>query len=199
MENLDHVERDERHHHAFLVGITGDHIGDVDVAHVKVHAHKEARQHQHGDDQALDHAVQTHMSGKDAVLGVARLALHDVALGILHAQRERGEAVGDQVHPQQLHRLKDGKADERGDKHREHLGKVGRKQELDDLADVVVDAAPLFAGTDDGGEVVVGKYHVGDVLGDVGTGDAHAHADVGAFDGRGVVDAVARHGHDLVA
>ena len=139
------------------------------------------------------------MSGKDAVLGVARLALHDVALGVLHAQRERGETVGDQVHPQQLHRLKDGKADERGDKHREHLGKVGRKQELDDLADVVVDATALFAGTDDGGEVVVGEHHVGNVLGDVGTGDAHAHADVGTLDGRGVVDAVARHGHDLVA
>ena len=199
MENLDHVERDERHHHAFLVGIAGDHIDDVDVAHVKVHAHKEARQHQHGDDQTLDHAVQAHVTGKDTVLGVARLALHDVALGVLHAQRERGEAVGDQVHPQQLHRLEDGKADERGDKHREHLGKVGRKQELDDLADVVVDATALFAGTDDGGEVVVGKHHVGNVLGDVGAGDAHTDADVGALDGRGVVDAVAGHGDDLVA
>ena len=199
MENLDHVERDERHHHAFLVGIAGDHISDVNVAHVKVHAHKEARQHQRGDDQTLDHAVQTHMSGEDTVLSVARLALHNVALGVLHAQRERGETVGNQVHPQQLHRLEDGKADERGDKHREDLGKVCRKQELDDLADVVVDATALFAGTDDGGEVVIGKHHVGDVLGDVGTGDAHANADVGALDGRGVVDAVARHGHDLVA
>ena len=199
MEDLDHVERDEGHHHAFLVGVASNHIGDVDVAHVKVHAHKEARQHQYGDDQALDHAVQAHIAGKDAVLGVARLALHDVALGILHAQRERGEAVGNQVHPQQLHRLEDGKADERGDEHREHLGKVGRKQELDDLADVVVDAATLFASTDDGGEVVVGEHHVGDVLGNVGTGDAHANADVGALDGRGIVDAVARHGHDLVA
>ena len=198
MEYLDHVERDEGHHHAFLVGVACNHIGDVDVAHVKVHAHKEARQHQHGDDQALDHAVQTHVAGKDAVLGVARLALHDVALGVLHAQRERGEAVGDQVHPQQLHRLEDGKADERGDKHREDLGKVGRKQELDDLADVVVNTATLFAGTDDGGEVIVGKHHVGDVLGNVGAGDAHTHADVGALDGRGVVDAVARHGDDLV-
>ena len=139
------------------------------------------------------------MSGEDTVLSVARLALHNVALGVLHAQRERGETVGNQVHPQQLHRLEDGKADERGDKHREDLGKVCRKQELDDLADVVVDATALFAGTDDGGEVVIGKHHVGDVLGDVGTGDAHANADVGALDGRGVVDAVARHGHDLVA
>ena len=199
MEDLDHVERDEGHHHAFLVGITGDHIGDVDVAHVKVHAHKEARQHQHGNDQALDHAVQAHVTGKDTVLGVARLALHDVALGVLHAQRERGEAVGDQVHPQQLHRLEDSKADERGDKHREHLGKVGRKQELDDLADVVVDATTLFAGTDDGGEVVVGEHHISDVLSNVGAGDAHTDADVGALDGRGVVDAVAGHGDDLVA
>ena len=47
--------------------------------------------------------------------------------------------------------------------------------------------------------VAKGKDHVRHVLGDVGTGDAHAHADVGALDGRGVVHAVAGHGDDLVA
>ena len=41
------------------------------------------------------------------------------------------------------------------------------------------------------------RNHVGDVLGDIGTGDAHANADVGALDGRGVVHAVAGHGDDV--
>ena len=37
----------------------------------------------------------------------------------------------------------------------------------------------------------------GRFLGDVGAGDAHGHADVGAFQRRRVVDSVAGHGHEL--
>ncbi len=60
-----------------------------------------------------------------------------------------------------------------------------------------VDTTAFLHRVDDGGEVIVGKNHVGDVLGDVGAGDAHAHADVGALDGRGVVHAVAGHGDNV--
>ena len=199
MENLDHVEGDERHHDALFVRRAGKHVGDVDIAHVKVDAHKEAREHERRDDEALHDAVDTHVAGKHAVAGVARTAAHHVALGVLEPERERGEAVGHEVHPQQLYRLEDGEADQRGDKDAEDLGQVGGEQELNHLADVVVDATTLFAGMDDGGEIVVGQDHVGHVLGDVGTGDAHADADIGALDGGRVVHAVARHGHNLVA
>ena len=48
---------------------------------------------------------------------------------------------------------------------------------------------------DDGGEVVVGEDHGGGVLGHLGAGDAHGHADVRLLQGGGVVDAVAGHGH----
>ncbi len=199
MEDLDHVECDERHHHALFVGGARNHVSHVDVAHVKVHARKEACQHKRGNNDALHNAVEAHVTSKNAVGGLTRLALHNVALSAFHTQRQRREAVGDQVYPQQLHRLEQRKAHERGDKDREDLGKVCREQELNDLADVVVDAAALFARRDDGGKVVVSKHHVSHVLGNVGARDAHTYANVGALDGRSVIHAVARHGNNHVA
>src|SRR5699024_5239230 len=81
----------------------------------------------------------------------------------------------------------------------QHLAHVGGQQELDGLADAVVDAAAFADRVDDGGKVVVGQHHVGHVLGHVGAGDAHADADVGGLDGGRVVDAVAGHGGDGAA
>ena len=45
-------------------------------------------------------------------------------------------------------------------------------------------------------EVVVGEDHVGGLLGHVGAGDAHRHADVGGLERGRVVDAVAGHRDD---
>src|SRR5699024_9832868 len=64
---------------------------------------------------------------------------------------------------------------------------------------VVVDGAALADGVGDGGEVVVRQDDVGGLLRRLGALDAHGDADVGAFEGGGVVDAVAGHGHDLAA
>src|SRR5699024_6495459 len=115
---------------------------------------------------------------------------------LLHAQRQRGEAVGDQVDEQQVDGVQQSEAQQGGAEHAQHLAHVGGQQELDGLADVGVDAAAFLHSAHDGGKVVVGQHHVGHVLGDVGAGDAHAHADVGRLDGGGVVDAVAGHGGD---
>ncbi len=49
----------------------------------------------------------------------------------------------------------------------------------------------------DRGEVVVGEDHDRGLLGDLGAGDPHRHADVGLLQRRRVVDAVARHRHDV--
>ena len=78
------------------------------------------------------------------------------------------------------------------------LGQVAGEQVIDELADVAVDDAALLDGGDDAGVVVVGQHHVGGLFGHVRAGDAHRHADIGALDRRGVVDAVAGHGHHLV-
>ena len=69
---------------------------------------------------------------------------------------------------------------------------------MDELLDVVIDAAALLDRADDRGKVVVGQHHVGGFFGHVSAGDAHCHADVGALDGGRVVHAVAGHRHDLI-
>ena len=102
MEDLDHVQGDERHHDTLFVGHGGGQLGKVDDTQVEVHAAEEAGEHEHGDDEALDHGVEAHMAGEHAVARITRLALHHVALGLFHAERERREAVGHEVHPQKL-------------------------------------------------------------------------------------------------
>jgi hypothetical protein len=43
-------------------------------------------------------------AGEDAFAGVAGRSAHGVGFGLLHAQGEAGQAVGDQVDPQDLGR-----------------------------------------------------------------------------------------------
>ena len=124
--------------------------------------------------------------------------LHDVAAGGLHAQRERGQRGGCQVHPQ------DHDGGERrvpvqghgGEQHHDLSHVVGH-EEGDHLLDVAEHPAALAHGVDDGGEAVVHEDHVGGVLRHVGARDAHGHADVGGFERGRVVHAVARHGAHL--
>ena len=134
--------------------------------------------------------------GKNTLARAARRAGHDVRLRALHAERERREAVGQEIDPQQVHRLKDREAEHRRGENAQHLAHVRAEQELDRTLDVVVNAAALFDRADDGGEVIVCKHHVGHVFRHVRAGDAHADADVRRADARRVVDAVAGHGGD---
>jgi len=96
-----------------------------------------------------------------------------------------------------MHRLEDGEAEQRREKNRENLRQIGGEQELDRLADVVINPSTFADSRNDGGKVVVRQNHIGDILGDIGSCDTHADADIGIFDGRRVVDAVARHRSDL--
>ena len=48
--------------------------------------------------------VRPQTAGEDALVGRVGRALHDLRLGRLEAQRQTGQAVGDQVHPQDLQR-----------------------------------------------------------------------------------------------
>jgi hypothetical protein len=83
--------------------------------------------------------------------------------------------------------------------HDEHLAEIAAEGILDEADEVVEDGAAFLDGGDDGGEVVVEQDHLGGLLGDIGAGDAHGHADFRALEGGGVVDAVAGHGDDLAA
>lgn len=78
-------------------------------------------------------------------------------------------------------------------------GDVGRERVRDGLLEVVEDEAALLDAADDGGEVVVEQDHVGRLLGHGAAHDAHGDADVRLLQGRRVVHAVSRHGHDVAA
>ena len=67
------------------------------------------------------------------------------------------------------------------------------EQELNGLSDVVVYAPSLSDGHDDCGKIVVRQHHVRHVFRYVRSCDAHADTNIGGFNGRRVVYAVARH------
>ena len=143
---------------------------------------------------SLVNDIHVHATGEHAFTRASWLLLHGIAFAFFHSQSESRKRIGDQIDPEQVCRLQDGEVQYRCNEDRQHLAYVGCEQELNRLSDVRVDAASLFNCRNDRSEVVVCKYHVSDVLCDVSTGDAHAHADVGGLDGRRVVDAVSRHG-----
>ena len=194
MENFRHGHSEERHGRA-----VGAQAVCRDLPHAGFHevADEIGSEHEHRYHQTLIGDIPAHAAGEDAGLRAARAALHDVLLGVFHAERERREAVGHKVDPEQVHRLEDREAQERGDEDADDLAHVRAEQELDGLADVVVNAAAFLDRADDRGKVVVREHHVGHVFRHVRTGDAHADADVGGLDGGRVVHAVAGHGGDV--
>ena len=92
-----------------------------------------------------------------------------------------------------------GRPSERAGEHDEDLGGAAGQAVEQEPADVGVDPAALLGGGHDGGQVVVGEDEVGGLAGDLGAAFAHGHADVGAVQGRAVVDAVAGHRDDVAA
>ena len=145
-------------------------------------------------DRALDKAVKANATCKDAVLRIARLALHNAWLRLLGSHSKRRQRVSDQVNPQKVGRLKDSKANQGRNEDGNDLSKVGAQEELDALTNVVVDASSLFAGTNNGGKVIVSQNHICNTLGNVGTSNAHTNTNISALNGRRIVNAVTRHG-----
>ena len=93
-------------------------------------------------------------------------------------------------------RLKNSKADQGCNKDGNNLCKVGTQEELNTLANVVVDASSLFARANDGGKVIVSQNHICNALSNIGTSNAHTNTNISAFNGRSIVNAVACHGRD---
>ncbi len=157
------------------------------------------RKHQNGHEHTLVEDVITHTAGKEPGFGVPRALFHGVRLSELHAERQRGKAVGDQVDPEDMNRLEQRKAEQGGRENPQDLAEIGREKELDRLPDIGVDSPPFLDGRDDRRKIVVREDHIRHVLRHVGPGDAHADADVRGFDSRRIIDAVARHGGDFSA
>ena len=127
-----------------------------------------------------------------------RRAAHGAWVGFFRAERQRGQHVGAEIDREDLD---DGQRQRDPEQHegkvRHQLGDVGGEDVGEELAQVVEHRAPFLDGDDDGGEVVVEQDDVGRFLGDIGAGDAHRDADVGALQRRRVVHPVAGHRDDL--
>ena len=126
-------------------------------------------------------------------------ALHQAGGLLVEAEGDPEGGVDEKVDPQDLRRG-EGLAGREVDQGRAEEGEYERDQleqdEADVLVEVVVELAALFHRVDDGGEVVVGEDHAAGVFGDFGPAP-HGDADVGCFDGGGVVDPIAGHGDDV--
>ena len=92
-----------------------------------------------------------------AFFRIAGRTPHNVIILTFHCKRKRREAVRDKVYPKQMHGFKYREAQERCRKDAQHLTRIGSKQELNRLADVVVNAPALFNGGNDGCKIVVRK------------------------------------------
>mmetsp|Transcript_61664 Transcript_61664/g.161995 ORF Transcript_61664/g.161995 Transcript_61664/m.161995 type:complete len:634 (-) Transcript_61664:1176-3077(-) len=150
------------------------------------------------DVQADDHVAEEDPTRDEIVILAPGRLGHHVEVGWVKAERGRREAVGHQIHPEQLNRREAlGNAQGGREEDGRHLADVGGDQVADEGLHVVVDGAPLLDGGDDRREVVVGEDHVGRLLGDFRARDAHRDADVGLLQCRRVVDAVASHRGDL--
>jgi len=86
-----------------------------------------------------------------------------------------------------------------GGKHHHDFAQVRGQQEVHRLAHIMVNRPAMADRDDQALEVVVFQDHIGHLTRHIGTRIAHGNADVSGFEGRPVVDAIARHGHDLAS
>lgn len=61
------------------------------------------------------------------------------------------------------------------------------------LLDIIKEPTSLADGRDDGGKIVIGKYHIRRFLADIAAIHAHGNTNIGAFQRRRVVDTIASH------
>ena len=171
--------------------------GEQDGAHFRfgraqevedVLAQKDGGHVEGGADDAPEHG-----GGYDVFVAADRFAVHEVVVSGFQSEGQGRRAVHDDVDPEQIQGgERRFQAHEDGREHDDDGREVDGELEGDEPLEVFVDVAAPFDGAGDGGKRVVQKDDVAGFLGDFGAGDAHGDADVGVFQGRGVVDAVAR-------
>ncbi|OPZ95358.1 MAG: hypothetical protein BWY71_02264 [Planctomycetes bacterium ADurb.Bin412] len=74
---------------------------------------------------------------------------------------------------------------------------MNRKYVRNGFFDVVKDPASQPHGLHDGGEIIIQQNQAGRLAGHIRAAAAHGNTDVGGFQGRGVIDAIAGHGHNF--
>ncbi len=122
--------------------------------------------------------------------------MHDIAVGMLSCERERGKTVRYQIDPEYVNgKQRDGHSEQRSHEDSPNLRTVAGHDILHKLADIVENPAAFPYGSYDGGEVVVEQDQVCSFLADIRSVDAHSHTDVGGLQRRSIIDTIAGHGH----
>ncbi len=138
------------------------------------------------------------MPRQNGLIGMPGRTAHKVFFPGFKGQWQPDQDGGRHVEPENLDRQdRQGDAEQDGDQHHQTLADVGRDRKGDEFHQVVIDPAALLDGGGDGGEVIVGQHHGGGLLGHLGAGDAHGDADIRLAQGRGIIDAITGHGHDM--
>mmetsp|Transcript_6507 Transcript_6507/g.15344 ORF Transcript_6507/g.15344 Transcript_6507/m.15344 type:complete len:829 (+) Transcript_6507:166-2652(+) len=165
-------------------------------------AHIPHREDQEEQDEDLPHGVAheraEHHRREERLVPRVRPALQHIRARVLGRERERRERVHDHVDPQQLDDRQRRLGEDRRAQNRDRARcQVHRELELEELADVVVDAPPPLDGRDDRLEVVVQDHNVCRLLRHLGSVDVHGEANVSLLQRGRVVGPIARHGHHL--
>jgi len=122
----------------------------------------------------------------------------DVCMRRLSGEGKSGESVHDQVDPEHLCGGERGFVEDASTcEDDEHGDDVNGQLELKELADVVIDVTAVPDSGQDRAEVVIKERDVTSALGDIGAGNAHGKADIGAVKSRGVVGAITSDGDGL--
>ena len=151
-----------------------------------------------GDHKPLDADAAEEGLCQDALTPGPGLFPHDLIGMGLQPQRDGGQGVCQQIDEQQMDRRKGHRQSQQGGvQHRQDPGGIAGEQELNGPLDVGIYVPAVLHGLHNGGEVIIRQHHTGGVLGDLRSRDAHGNADVRLLQGRGVVDAVAGHGHQI--
>ena len=95
VEHFRHGQGEKRHRHAVGADALDRPVSAFDKVPDEI-----GKQGDCADKEALQGDVYPHAAGKNPFLIVARLALHEVVFAVLHAQRQRGKGVRDEVYPQ---------------------------------------------------------------------------------------------------
>ncbi|EXI66264.1 MAG: hypothetical protein AW07_04610 [Candidatus Accumulibacter sp. SK-11] len=195
IEDVEELEQDEggecqRHRMGVAAAIAQSFVVAPGVGRQRARRHR----------QAVECQTPEPRAGEDVRIGCARRCLHDAGSRRLDTEGHGRRAVHDDVDPEDLNRGEGRRhAEQRRGEHGDDGADIGGKLEADKLDDVVVDGASFLDSAHDGGEVVVGEHQGCGLLRDRGAGDAHGDADVGGFQRRGIIDAVAGHRDDMAA
>ena len=138
------------------------------------------------------------MRVKKAAFGIPGRAAHHISFPRVHSQGQRGQAVGNQVDPEDLDRYQGQRpAQKDGGKDGDNLSGVAGKKEENRFFDIFIDHPSLFDGSHNGGKIIVRENNLRRLFGHGGACPAHGRADVGLFQSRRVVDSIAGHSRDL--